>query len=199
MLPKKNTLSIRPLYTLAIGIALGFIIALLYTDKLFHLLETPAVVYNKTIENSNQHNIRTCFTPPAGCGQLIVNAIDRARETILVQAYQLTSEQIVEALIRAHDRGVRVSILIDKTGVTAKYSKVKMLKSKEVSVAVDKVTSIAHNKVMIIDGLVVITGSFNFTDSADNRNAENVVFITDKDIANEYTKNWHNRSISNAR
>ncbi|EDP45888.1 endonuclease [Rickettsiella grylli] len=46
---------------------------------------------------------------------------------------------------------------------------------------------------MIIDKKEVITGSFNFTDSAQKRNAENLVFITDIKLAQEYIQNWYNR------
>ena len=54
-------------------------------------------------------------------------------------------------------------------------------------------SGIAHNKVMIIDKKKVITGSFNFTKSADTRNAENVLLIDDANIAAQYFLNWHNR------
>ena len=53
--------------------------------------------------------------------------------------------------------------------------------------------AIAHNKVMIIDDKEVITGSFNFTDAAQKRNAENVVFISDTKLAKEYAQNWAKR------
>ena len=61
---------------------------------------------------------------------------------------------------------------------------------------VDKIKNgIAHNKVMIIDNTVVITGSFNFTENADKRNAENVIVLHDSSIAKQYYDNWKNRII----
>jgi len=56
---------------------------------------------------------------------------------------------------------------------------------------------IAHNKVMIIDRKKVITGSFNFTNAADNRNAENVLLIEDSELAATYIDNWKNRAKHN--
>jgi phosphatidylserine/phosphatidylglycerophosphate/cardiolipin synthase-like enzyme len=50
--------------------------------------------------------------------------------------------------------------------------------------------AIAHNKVMIIDGETVITGSFNFTKAAEESNAENLLVIRDKKLAERYIKNW---------
>ena len=56
---------------------------------------------------------------------------------------------------------------------------------------IDAKHAIAHNKVMVIDGLVLITGSFNFTPSAEKRNAENLLIIRDKELAGKYIANWH--------
>jgi phosphatidylserine/phosphatidylglycerophosphate/cardiolipin synthase-like enzyme len=50
--------------------------------------------------------------------------------------------------------------------------------------------AIAHNKVMVIDGLVVITGSFNFTTAAERQNAENLLIIRDPAVAGRYAENW---------
>ena len=55
---------------------------------------------------------------------------------------------------------------------------------------IDAQHAIAHNKVMIIDGETVITGSFNFTKAAEENNAENLLVIRDKKLADQYTKNW---------
>lgn len=67
------------------------------------------------------------------------------------------------------------------------------LKAAEIEVSFDKMPGIAHNKVMIIDKHKIITGSFNFTDAADTRNAENVLLIEDANIAAKYLDNWLNR------
>jgi phosphatidylserine/phosphatidylglycerophosphate/cardiolipin synthase-like enzyme len=50
--------------------------------------------------------------------------------------------------------------------------------------------AIAHNKVMVIDSRIVITGSFNFTKAAEESNAENLLIIEDVDLAAKYAKNW---------
>ena len=55
---------------------------------------------------------------------------------------------------------------------------------------IDAQHAIAHNKVMIIDGEIVITGSFNFTKAAEVNNAENLLVIHDKKLAERYIKNW---------
>jgi phosphatidylserine/phosphatidylglycerophosphate/cardiolipin synthase-like enzyme len=45
---------------------------------------------------------------------------------------------------------------------------------------------------MVIDGQTVITGSFNFTKAAEERNAENLLVIQDADLARKYAENWRN-------
>ena len=147
------------------------------------------------IDNENQ--IELCFTPPSGCGTLIAQEIARAKESIYVQAYGLTSGIIVNQLIQAKNRGVKVQVLLDKSNVSDKWSKMMDLVNANVSVRIDKVSGIAHNKVIIIDEQKVITGSFNFTNAADKRNAENVIIINNKSVAKEYLNNWQNRYNKN--
>ena len=147
------------------------------------------------IDNENQ--IELCFTPPSGCGTLIAQEIARAKESIYVQAYGLTSGIIVNQLVQAKNRGVKVQVLLDKSNVSDKWSKMMDLVNANVSVRIDKVSGIAHNKVIIIDEQKVITGSFNFTNAADKRNAENVIIINNKLVAKEYLNNWQNRYNKN--
>lgn len=147
------------------------------------------------IDNENQ--IELCFTPPSGCGTLIAQEIARAKDSIYVQAYGLTSGIIVNQLIQAKNRGVKVQVLLDKSNVSDKWSKMMDLVNANVSVRIDKVLGIAHNKVIIIDEQKVITGSFNFTNAADKRNAENVIIINNKSVAKEYLNNWQDRYNKN--
>ena len=59
-----------------------------------------------------------------------------------------------------------------------------------IPVKIDAVHAIAHNKIVIIDGEAVITGSFNFTEAAKENNAENLLVIHDRKLAERYTRNW---------
>lgn len=141
--------------------------------------------------------INVCFTPPAGCGSLIAQAIVGAKESIFVQAYGLTSDMIIYQLKNAHARGVQVKILLDGGNLSDNTDVLEQFKKLGMSVYFDKMPAIAHNKVMIIDHKKVITGSFNFTSAADKRNAENVLLIEDSNIANLYLQNWYNRYNAN--
>ncbi len=135
--------------------------------------------------------IEIYFSPEGGCTEAVVEEIDRARETILVQAYSFTSVPIADALVKAHHRGVDVQAILDFSQETEKYSSADFLVHAGIPTLVDHQHAIAHNKVMILDGATVITGSFNFTKAAEEHNAENLLVIRDEAIAGQYTANWH--------
>lgn len=108
----------------------------------------------------------------------------------MVQAYSFTSAPIAKAVVDAHKRGVQVKVILDKSQRTEKYSSADFVAYAGIPVSIDAKHKIAHNKVMIIDGSTVITGSFNFTKSAEEGNAENLLIIYDPDLAVKYTENW---------
>ncbi len=131
-----------------------------------------------------------CFTPPAGCTNVVVKALGAAQTSVLVQAYTFTSASIAKALLDAHHRGVRVEVILDKSQRSAQYSSADFLARVDIPVKIDAAHSIAHNKVIIIDGMTVLTGSFNFTRAADQKNAENLLVIHDPALADRYAENW---------
>lgn len=114
-----------------------------------------------------------------------------------MQAYSLTHTDIIDALIKAKKRGLIVKILLDKSNLITKHSIIKRLKENNIQVKVDNVRGIAHNKIIIVDKIIVITGSFNFTKAADNRNSENIIVIKDRYIASQYFNNWLFRDLAN--
>ena len=130
------------------------------------------------------------FSPNGGCTQAIVNEMDKAKTSILMQAYSFTSAPIAKGLLNAQKRGVKVEVILDKSQLTEKYSSVTFLYNSGIPTRIDAAHAIAHNKVMIIDGETVITGSFNFTRAAEEKNAENLLLIRDKVLAAKYVENW---------
>ena len=83
-----------------------------------------------------------------------------------------------------------MEVILDKSQRTQKYSSATFLHNQGIPVKIDARHAIAHNKVMIIDGETVITGSFNFTKAAEENNAENLLVIRDKKLAERYARNW---------
>ena len=130
------------------------------------------------------------FSPNRGCTDAIVRELSDAKSSILMQAYSFTSAPIAKALLEAHKKGIKVKVVLDKSQLTDKYSSVTFLHNSGIPTWIDSVHAIAHNKVMVIDGNTVITGSFNFTKAAEEKNAENVLVIRDKTLAAKYIENW---------
>ncbi|MFN7095423.1 MAG: phospholipase D family protein [Burkholderiales bacterium] len=146
-----------------------------------------------TIADSKPIQVR--FSPGGQCTAFVVQAIQSTQKTILVQAYSFTCPQIVGALIDAKKRGVAVKVLVDRSQLTARSSKVSQVLAAGIPIAIDQVPGIAHNKVMIIDDEYVLTGSFNWTAAAEKRNAENLLLIRDPDIHELYRENWEKRAM----
>jgi len=146
--------------------------------------------YPKTIPTNAP--IRAFFSPNGGCTQAIVDEIDSAKSEILVQAYSFTSAPIAKALVEAHKRGIKVQAILDKSQRTAHYTSASFLANSKIPTYIDDRHAIAHNKIMIIDGTTVITGSFNFTKAAEEKNAENLLIIKSGELAKLYVENWKN-------
>ena len=134
--------------------------------------------------------IEVYFSPRDGATEAIVREIGQARSEIRVQAYSFTSARIAEALLKAHTRGIKVEVILDKSQRTQKYSSSTFLANARIPTYIDAEHAIAHNKIIIIDRSVVITGSFNFTKAAEENNAENLLVIRSKEVAKPYLDNW---------
>ena len=130
------------------------------------------------------------FSPHGGCTDEVVRELAAARAHVLVQAYSFTSQPIARALAEAHRRGVKVEVILDKSQRRERYTAAALLARAGVPVEIDAAHAIAHNKVMVIDGNTVLTGSFNFTESAEKRNAENLLVVRDPVLAAQYAGNW---------
>lgn len=172
--------------------------------SLRYLAALVAVVSSLVVNHASCHRndaqiaaetqIQTCFAPGGDCMGLIVSNIDAARVRILVQAYVFTSQKIADALIQAYQRNVEVQLLIDRGAVVSRGSKINLLLQAGIPIRIDKTVGLAHNKIMIIDDVCVLTGSFNWTDSAQTRNAENLVMIRGKTHCSSFKENWHKRA-----
>lgn len=92
--------------------------------------------------------------------------------------FRHTSKPIAKSLIRAKERGVDVKVILDESQVNSKHSVINELFERAIPIWIDFKPAIAHSKVVIIDNQKIITGSFNFSDAAQRRNAENLLTIT---------------------
>jgi phosphatidylserine/phosphatidylglycerophosphate/cardiolipin synthase-like enzyme len=156
------------------------------------LLPLPLTGCDKTPSGTTvpPNQIAVYFSPNGGCTDAIVKALGDAKTSVLVQAYSFTSAPIAKALVDAHKRGVSIQVILDKSQRSEKYSSADFVAHAGIPTYIDAKHRIAHNKIMVIDGQTVITGSFNFTKGAESENAENLLVINSADLAAKYTENW---------
>lgn len=124
------------------------------------------------------------FSPDDQVANRIIELISSARESIAFMVYSFTSEDIALAMIDRVDSGVAVSGVIEEgqfiSNVNSQYD---VLKTGGVEVRLDGNYRNMHHKTIIIDGEIVITGSYNFSNSAETRNDENMLVIHNGYIA----------------
>jgi len=117
------------------------------------------------------------FSPKGNCEGRIVERMDAAEKTIDAAVYSINNDKIVAALERAKARGVRIRILTDKTQAAGRSSKVPYLHDAGFNIRVHSRFRIEHNKFAIYDGARASTGSFNWTNPAEQKNSENCIFF----------------------
>jgi phosphatidylserine/phosphatidylglycerophosphate/cardiolipin synthase-like enzyme len=135
--------------------------------------------------------VQVFFSPNGGATDAVVHELANAKKEILVQAYSFTSAPIAKALVDAHKRGEKVTVVLDRSQRSEKYSSADFVNNAGIPTYIDAKHAIAHNKIMIIDGATLITGSFNFTKAAEERNAENLLVIREDDaLVKKYLANF---------
>jgi phosphatidylserine/phosphatidylglycerophosphate/cardiolipin synthase-like enzyme len=121
------------------------------------------------------------FSRDGNAAAWVIGFIDRCTDAIDAAVYSVTHDGIADALIRAHQRGVKVRLLTDKVQAGSHYADDERLEAAGVAVRRDRITGSMHHKFMVGDGKdggrAVATGSFNWTASADTRNMENFVVL----------------------
>ena len=138
--------------------------------------------------------VQTCFTPSMDCTAVIVESIDKAKKEVLVQAYAFTSCPIIQAIGRAKERNLTVRVLLDRSNEWKRYvGAIAYLREHGIEPKIDHETStkskgrgIAHIKAVIIDRRVLLTGSFNFSKSAQDRNVENLLIVRRRQTVREH-------------
>ncbi len=141
-------------------------------------------------------SVEVAFTPWDDAEGALLRAVAAAKKTIYVQSFIFTSRTLGRALIAAHQRGVAVLVLTDREMLAkGDNSQIPRLVEAGIPVWLEVRYQSAHNKIMLIDPEephpIVVTGSYNFTFSAQARNAENLLLLRDNPrLAQIYLANW---------
>ena len=160
---------------------------LLAAIVLFAFLKVSVPVFSAEI-------IGVYFPPYPDSYKPIVQLYDSAQRYIHLAIYSLTKDEIANALVSAHSRGVEVKVIIDNQQAGNQYADDEMLESAGIQLRRDKISGMMHNKFCIIDDTIVYTGSYNHTQNATENNDENYIVIKDIGIAHifetQFQKLW---------
>jgi len=126
------------------------------------------------------------FSPEDEIESIIMNLLKDAHSSIHFMAFSFTSDKIGDAMVDMYIKGIKVTGVFEKIGSGTKYSEFAKMKAAGIPVYLDKNPHMMHHKVIIIDGRIVIIGSFNFSKNANDNNDENILIIYNETIAREY-------------
>jgi len=133
---------------------------------------------------------RIYFSPNGGVEDAIVKELDKAQNSIAIAMYSFTSRPIAQELDKLKVKNVKIRIILDKDQETQKYSKSRYFIQREYEVKYDTSTGLMHNKFAVIDGKVLITGSFNWTAGAEHKNEENLLILDDPPVVQKYAERF---------
>lgn len=124
----------------------------------------------------------------------VVPLIKQARASIDIAVFYLTHKEVTQELINAHNRGVKVRVMLDATGASNEYSKHDVLRLAGIPLKVDDFGGKLHAKTALIDGEILIGGSMNWTSAGEDGNDENTIIVRSKHLGAQYaawyTKLW---------
>ena len=163
----------------------------------YSILAFLVLILSITISISSLAKTEVYFSLSDNPQKEIIKNINRAQASINIAMYIFTDREIALPLIKARERGVKVRIYLDKDQVEYQYSQSRFLVQKGIKTRISSNKYIMHNKFAIIDNRILLTGSYNWTFSANNRNDENLMVINDPEIIeifqNQFVYLWTNK------
>ena len=134
------------------------------------------------------------FEPHQDCGARLVSLLDRSRSDVQICVFTITDNSVSGAILGAHKRGVKVRIITDPDKALDRGSDIARLQSAGIPVRVDHASDHMHHKFALFDGKIVVTGSYNWTRGAAERNLENIVISDDTRLVgpfrDEFERLW---------
>ncbi|MEM3906120.1 MAG: phospholipase D family protein [Nitrososphaerota archaeon] len=131
-----------------------------------------------------------CFSRPEKCDTIIIDILDEAKRYVYVAVYSFTSDPLADVLIELKNRGVDVKVVLEEQQANVRGSEYERLKNAGVDIRIDGNPDLMHHKFAVIDDEVVITGSYNWSAAAEDKNDENLVVLRDEVVAQLYRKEF---------
>jgi len=129
------------------------------------------------------------FSPKGGAAKHVISWLDKSNSSVCAAIYSFTSDDISAAFIRMKQRGVNITISMDNEQLNVQGGEYLTLKNASIPVRVDRRSGLLHDKYIVIDGKVVITGSYNWSANAEDTNRENLIILQDPALTSLYLQN----------
>jgi len=163
----------------------------------YNILAFLVIVLSVTISISTLAKTEVYFSLYDNPQKEIIKNINQAEAFINIAMYIFTDREIALPLVKAQERGVKVRLYLDKEQVEYQYSQSRFLVQKGIKTRISSNKYIMHNKFAIIDNRILLTGSYNWTFSANNRNDENLMVVDDPELIeifqNQFVSLWTNK------
>jgi mitochondrial cardiolipin hydrolase len=130
------------------------------------------------------------FSPGEQCCRRLVSLLGSARRTVDICVFTITDDRISSAVLAAHRRGVKVRIITDDEKSSDLGSDIAEFRTNGIQVRMDNSTFHMHHKFAIVDGSLLLNGSFNWTRSASMNNQENFVLTGDQRLIAAFSKEF---------
>lgn len=167
-----------------------------YNPQIIDWLEDVNRLIQTQSQNEETRDVVTeaCFSPDDDCPRRIASLFNQAKERVEICVFTVTDDRISEAICDAHKRGVRIRLITDDDKSEDLGSDIRRLESRGIDVRMDRTAFHMHHKFAIFDGGKLLTGSYNWTRGAADKNEENFVITGDPRLihafSNMFEKLW---------
>jgi phosphatidylserine/phosphatidylglycerophosphate/cardiolipin synthase-like enzyme len=153
----------------------------MFTNDLFGDDKTSDTPFPESTVDGKR--LEVYFSPQDGISQHLAGLVSKASQSIDILAYTFTLEPLAESIKAQAAAGVKIRGVFEKEQLESEGNDYPLFLQAGYDVHLDGNPGLMHHKVIIIDGKIVVSGSYNFTRSADEKNDENLLIIYDPQIA----------------
>ncbi len=134
--------------------------------------------------------VQNYFGPEDKVMEKVISAVSEANSSIHFMVFSFTADDLGQEMINQGENQVVVEGIFESLGADTQYSECGTLLNKGYDIRLDGNPKTFHHKVIIIDGKIVIFGSFNFSANADESNDENILIVHDVTLAQKYEREY---------
>ena len=135
-----------------------------------------------------------CFSPQNRCSETIKDFLDKAKNSIQICVFTISDDSISRKIVECHKRGVQVRIITDNDKQYDRGSDISYIAQHGIKIKIDMTRHHMHHKFAVVDNSAVLTGSYNWTRSAEKYNQENLVITHNanfiRTFKNEFEHLW---------